>query len=185
MKEMSIYVDGKYDYRFQTIRYIYYLSYKTAVVKKSGTIVQQGSPARAQLQSLYLALQRVTEPCIINIYSKYPLGFKNPKKCNSKDLIVEILNAINKAGHIVKFIIDKEFYQVDIWEQTYGTRVPKPDNISNKQIENKPDIGDKQSPNDIFSIKEDSILSKEEQLQKEYEELNNDMNVWVPGSGGY
>jgi len=183
MKEMSIYVDGKYYYQFKTIRYVYYLSYKTAVIKQTGDIIQEGSPARAQLQSLYLALQRVNEPCIINVYSKYPLGFKSPRKCNSKDLISEIINLINRAGHIVKFIVDREFYQVKIWEQTYGTKVPKP--VSNIDKDSKPDIQGKESPNEIFSIRENSILDKEEQLQKELEELRTDRTVWVPGSGGY
>lgn len=174
MKEMAIHVDGKYDYKFKIIRAVYYLSYKDAVMKKVEYIYQEGSPARAQLYSLYLALQHVKEPCIINIYSKFPLGFKQPKKCNSKDLIVKILNLVNKAGHIVKFNIDKEFYQVQMWEQVYGTKVP-----------NTKSVEPVETVEDIFSIAEDDILSKEEQLKKEYEELNTDTSVWVPGSGGY
>lgn len=181
MKEISIFVDGKYEPRFKNIKYVYYLSYKTAVIKRAGNIIQEGSPARAQLQSLYLALQRVTEPCTINIYSKRPLGFENPKECNNKDLIAEIWNLICKAGHIINFKIDKEFYQVQIWEQTYGSKAPEHE----KAKESLPDIEDKESINDVFAVEEENILDKRERLRREYEELYNDTSVWVPGSGGY
>ena len=65
MKEMAIHVDGKYDYKFKIIRAVYYLSYKDAVMKKVEYIYQEGSPARAQLYSLYLALQHLTASLII------------------------------------------------------------------------------------------------------------------------
>ena len=43
----------KYDYKFQIGTWIYYMSYKRAVVKRTGQINEYGSPTRSALQALY------------------------------------------------------------------------------------------------------------------------------------
>lgn len=179
MKSIDIFVEGKYDYKFQLSNWIYYMSYKTAVVKRTGQINEHGSPTRASLQALYNALEQIKEPCNIKVYSKLPLGFKVPKKSVNKDLLINIQTVVNKAGHIMSFEIDKEFSKPMMWEQVYGTPINR---TSSNRITTKPDIENKKTPNDVFSDTE----SEEEKLKREWEEvLNEGHGVWVPGSGGY
>jgi hypothetical protein len=178
MKSIDIFVDGKYDYKFQLGTWIYYMSYKTAVIKRTGTYIGYGSQVRSTLCSLYMALGKIKEPCYINIYSKVPLGFRQPKKSANKDLLVNIQTAVNKAGHILNIEIDKEFSKPTMWEQVYG----KP--ISKQKVERtvKPSIENKKTPNEVFSKTE----SEQDRLKREWEELLNDNHgAWVPGSGGY
>lgn len=184
MKNIEIYVIGNYDFSFKASIWAYYLSYKKAVIKRTGLTYEHWSRNRADLQALYNALQHVTEPCKIKIYSKTKLGFDKPKLSSNKDLIVDIMSIINKAGHVVEYVFTKEMPQVDIWEQLYGT----PINTSrHSSLENKPDITDKQTPNDVFAIdKNNEKQLNEEQIRKEWEELLKEQRgVWVPGSGGY
>lgn len=200
MKSIEIFVDGVYDYKFQLGTWVYYMSYKKAVIKRTGQIHEQGSYTRETLQALYKALEKIKEPCNIKVYSKVSLGFKTPKKSQNKDLLVKVLIAVNKAGHIVRFDIDKEFSKPQMWEQIYGTPINndnseiKSENTSEDKTisaenivsaENKtakPDINNKKTPNDVFSARE----SEEEALKREWEEILNEQHgVWVPGSGGY
>lgn len=178
MKSIDIFVEGKYDYKFQLCTWIYYMSYKQAVVKRTGQVNENGSPTRSALHALYRAISSVKEPCNIRIYSKVPLGFKVPKKSTNKDLLIDIQTAVNKAGHIISFEIDKEFSKPNMWEQVYGTPVNQ-DKKSNKTT--KPEISNKKTPNEVFSTESD-----EEKLKREWEELLNEQNGrWTPGSGGY
>lgn len=179
MKSIDIFVEGKYEYKFQLGTWIYYMSYKRAVVKRTGQINEYGSPTRSALQALYKAIEKIKEPCKITVYSKVPLGFKTPKKSINKDLLVNIQTAVNKAGHILNFEIDKDFSKPLMWEQVYGTPINKDSNI-NRTV--KPDIGNKKTVNEVFSKEE----SDEEKLKREWEELLNEQNGrWTPGSGGY
>lgn len=178
MKSIDIFVEGKYDYKFQLGTWIYYMSYKQAVVKRTGQINEQGSPTRSALQALYKAIESIKEPCSITVYSKVPLGFKTPKKSKNKDLLVSIQTAVNKAGHIVKLDIDSEFSKPIMWEQVYGTPINQ--DKSNKT--NIHSIDSKKTPNEVFEIQE----SDEEKLKREWEELLNERSGrWTPGSGGY
>lgn len=177
MKSIDIFVEGKYDYKFQLGTWIYYMSYKQAVVKRTGQINECGSPTRSALQALYNAFDNIKEPCIITVHSKVPLGFKTPKKSNNKDLLVKIQTAVNKAGHIINLEIDKEFSKPAMWEQVYGTPINKDSNKTTR-----PDIRNKNTPNEVFSNEE----SDEEKLKREWEELLNEQNGrWTPCSGGY
>ena len=179
MKSIDIFVEGKYDYKFQLGTWIYYMSYKQAVVKRTGQINEYGSPTRSALQALYKAIEKINEPCKVTVYSKVPLGFKTPKKSINKDLLINIQTAVNKAGHILNFEIDKDFSKPLMWEQVYGTPINHDKHI-NKTT--KPDITNKNTPNDVFAGSE----SEEEKLRKEWEEILSEQHgVWVPGSGGY
>lgn len=190
MKLVEIFVLGKYEYTNRVGTWIYYLNYKKAVIKRSGYIINAGSPTRTTLISLYNALERITEPCNIIVHSKMALGFKKPKQSLNKDLIVQILTLVNKAGHQISFDTKDDFGRVDIWEQVYGTKsdgtkTKLPDNKENKQKDGKtnaPDIRDKSNPNDVFNTERPSNNWKDM-----YNELlNDDKNTrWVPGSGGY
>lgn len=178
MKSIDIFVEGKYDYKFQLCTWIYYMSYKQAVVKRTGQINESGSPTRSALHALYKAISSIKEPCNINVYSKVPLGFKTPKKSTNKDLLVNIQIAVNKAGHIISFDVDKDFSRPVMWEQVYGTPINQ-DNKSNRTV--RPDISTKKTPNEVFNTESD-----EEKLKREWEEiLNEQRSGWVPGSGGY
>ena len=121
MKEIRIYIIGKYDYHFRVSIWSYYLNYKTAVIKTNGEKYEDGSVNRALLHGLYEALQRITEPCHIIIYTKVSLGFDNPRKSIDKNTMLNIVQTIIKAGHIVEYIVANELSQVNIWEQLYGT----------------------------------------------------------------
>lgn len=179
MKSIDIFVEGRYDYKFQLGTWIYYMSYKQAVVKRTGQINEHGSPTRSALQALYKALDNVKEHCNITVYSKVPLGFKTPKKSTNKDLLVKVQTIVNKAGHIVIFEIDKEFSKPTMWEQVYGTPINQDSNNSRTV---KPDISNKKTPNEVFINEE----SDEEKLKREWEELLNEQNGrWTPISGGY
>lgn len=178
MKSIDIFVEGKYDYKFQLGTWIYYMSYKKAVVKRTGHINEYGSPTRSALQALYKALDNVKEPCNITVYSKVPLGFKTPKKSNNKDLLVRVQTVVNKAGHVINLEIDKEFSKPTMWEQVYGT----PINSDKCYKTSKTAISSNKTPNEAFEI----TKSDEEMLKKEWEELLNEQNGrWTPGSGGY
>ena len=182
MKSIEIFVDGKYDYKFQLSTWTYYMAYKNAVIKRVGQINESGSPTRSTLQALYKAIENVTEPCVLTVYSKIPLGFKTPKSSKNKDLLLNILLAVNKAGHILKFSIDKEFSKPMMWEQVYGNVT---DSDKTSLITAKPDIKDKKTVDKVFEQPK-TTLSDEEMLKKEWEELLNEQHgAWVPGSGGY
>lgn len=186
MKNIEIYIIGNYDFNFRASIWTYYLSYKKAVIKRTGLTYENWSRNRADLQALHNALQHVIEPCKIKIYSKTRLGFDKPRLSSNKDLIVDIMSIINKEGHIVEYVFAKEMPQVDIWEQLYGT----PINTSKQSnIENKPDIKYKKTPNDVFS-RDDDIIKEQAMQSHDWREMYNDLmdsnnNTWVPGSGGY
>lgn len=190
MKVIDIYVEGKYYYKFQISTWCYYMSYKKAVIKRTGQVNGQGSPARSTLLALYKALDKIKEPCILRVYSKIPLGFKTPKKSPNKDLLINIITAITKAGHIVSFEVDSEFYKPTMWEQLYGTPINgstrKEDTKSKDyKIQTKTaihNIENKTKHNEVFSNTE----SEEDKIKREWEELlNDDKGAWVAGSGGY
>ena len=181
MKDIKIYITGKHDYYFRVSTWAYYLNYKTAVIKRVGSSCEQGSPQRALLHGLYEAIQQVTEPCNIKIYSKQELGFKNPRKCREKDLILNIITAIFKAGHIVEYYVDKELNQVQIWEQLYGTPI---NDDGEKEIKtSEPDIKDKKTPNDVF--KAEPVVKPYDYKSLYDDEDDRYGDRWVPGSGGY
>lgn len=182
MKNIDIYVDGKYYITDEIENWIYYMSYKDAVIKRVGQINEKGEYKRVLLQALYKSLEHILEPCSITVYSKIELGFNKPKKSRNKDIIIRILTAVNKAGHKIRFRVDNKFEQVDIWEEKYGNQNS---NIGHSQNTIIPDIKGKITPNDVF--KQNNIVDDhQEQLRKEWEELLNDNHsAWVPGSGGY
>lgn len=180
MKDIKIYITGKYDYYFGISTWAYYLNYKTAVIKRTGSVCEQGSQQRALLHGLYEAIQCVTEPCHIDVYSKYSLGFKTPRKSREKDLILSVVTSILKAGHIIEFNVDKELNQVQIWEQLYGTPINNDD--TNDIKTSKPDIKDKTTPNDVF--KAETVI-KPYDYKSLYEDDDLYGDRWVPGSGGY
>lgn len=181
MKSVDIFVAGEYDYKFQLGTWTYYLSYKKAIIKRTGQIYETGSPTRSSLQGLYKALDRITEPCYINVYSKTPLGFKTPKKSNNKDLLAKIQNTINRAGHIEKFEVDKEFSKPLMWEQVYGTPINKEHTVERTA---KPNIDNKKEPNEVFSMHDN--IDEKALIEQEWNEiLNEQHSAWTPGSGGY
>ena len=173
MKEINIYLTGKYDYSFKFSSWAYYLNYKDAVIKGVGSKYENGSMTRALLHALYEAIQRVKEPCIIRVYSKYPLGFNRSKKSNEKDLILNIVSSIIKAGHIIEYNVDKILNQVNIWEQLYGT----PINYNKHSISNKDE-------DDIVKDKTRVIMNSYD-YKSLYEDDDLYSGGWVPGSGGY
>ena len=191
MKSIEIYVDGQYDYKFQIETWIYYMSYKNAVIKNVGQETEAGSQVRSALLALYKSLEHIKEPCDITIYSKMQLGFKTPKSSRNKELLYNILLAVNKAGHIIRFNIDRDFSKPLMWEQLYGNvgkdieqetaEQEATEEISQSTAE--PDIKDSKSPNDVF----DKQQKEQEMLKKEWEELLNDKpgGAWTPFSGGY
>ena len=194
MKSIEIYVDGQYDYKFKIETWIYYMSYKNAVIKNVGQETEDGSQVRSALLALYKSLEHINEPCDITIYSKMQLGFKTPKSSRNKELLYKILLAVNKAGHIIRFNIDREFSKPLMWEQLYGnsnnnvgkgieqqTAEQEKTEISS-QLTAEPDIKDRKSPNDVFDKQKE-----QEMLKKEWEELLNDKpgGAWTPFSGGY
>lgn len=202
MKNIEIFVIGKYDYKSNIGTWIYYLNYRKAVIKRIGTITNAGSPNRTTLVSLYLALQQVKEPCNILVHSKAALGFKKPKQSSNKDLIIKIQTLINKAGHLVTFDTTDDFGRVNIWEQVYGKNSDgtKPNNFNNKT--SKPDINNAKKPNDVFSRETPEERAKREQEEydkhieemtashKDWRSIYSDLMCesngnWVDGKGGY
>lgn len=191
MKSIEIYVDGQYDYKFQIETWIYYMSYKNAVIKNVGQETEAGSQVRSALLALYKSLEHINEPCDITIYSKMQLGFKTPKSSRNKELLYNILLAVNKAGHIIRFNIDRDFSKPLMWEQLYGNVEKDIEQETAEQEETEeisqstaePDIKDSKSPNDVF----DKQQKEQEMLKKEWEELLNDKpgGAWTPFSGGY
>lgn len=192
MKSIEIFIIGKYEYKYKLGTWVYYLSYKRAVIKRTGQITNAGSPNRVTLYALYQALEKVKEPCEIVVHSKIPLGFNKPKESVNKDLLVQIQTAINKAGHIVKFDTKDDFGRVDIWEQVYGT----PINQDKKQrAQAKPDINNKTTPNSVFETPRepnytDAEIEEQKAKSTDWREMYSDLmgpsqGTWVPGSGGY
>lgn len=189
MKNIEIFVIGKYEFTTRVGTWIYYLNYKQAVIKRSGVIRNAGSPNRTALIALYAALEKVTEPCNIIVHSKAALGFKKPKQSSNKDLIVQILTMVNKAGHIINFDTQDDFGRVNIWEQVYGTQSDgtktKLQNSKEKRQKSKiemPDIQNKSNPNDVFNTRKPTSNWRDM-----YNELLDDDKgtKWTPGSGGY
>lgn len=207
MKKVEIFVKGYYEYKFKTGTWVYYLNYKQYVIKRVGKITTQGNPDRMILLALYKALNAINQPCKIEVHSKYKLGFEHPKKSKNKDLIFQIQNTINKAGHIMNFDTTDDFGRVDIWEQIYGTNIESVD--INKENPFEDESYNNETPNDIFKdsskaleipdelIKSNSNIQNEidnnlekENLPPSWRDMYDDImgpsgSAWVPGSGGY
>ena len=188
MKNIDIYVNGSYNNRTSEGTWVYYLSYKKAVIKRTGYIVikrtgyivNTTSYAKATLQGLYMALQHITEPCIITIHSKYPLGFKNPKKSPNKSLLNSIQSTINKAGHIIEFDCNNDFKVVEQWETLYGNK--------NKDV--KPKAKEPVINIDVNDVFKDATLMNKgindsTNWRDMYDDIINSNDGWVPRSGGY
>lgn len=208
MKKIEIYVRGTYSYKFRCGTWEYYLSYKRAVIKRYGTVYDIQSQNRTVLYGLYMALQQVTEPCLIEIHTKEKLGFKTPKKSVNSDMLARIQNLINRAGHEIKIVENCDFAKVDMWEQVYGTPIEKytynkkenksakiTNDTSFESIETdqnlidfkhkikgtqnaKPDISNASSPREVFKG------SESHDWRSMYDDLD-DGPAWQPGSGGY
>lgn len=200
MKQVEIFVIGRYDYRSHVGTWIYYLNYKKAVIKRCGQIPDAKSAARVTLYALYEALGCITEPCEIIVHSKSPLGFKRPQSSNNKDVIMKIMSTVNRAGHLIHFDTKDDFGRVDIWEQIYGTPVGydsqnKYENKHNVKTA-KPSIDNANTINDVFdthkqsSSSEDEIIKEQAMQSSDWREMYSDLmgpsgGTWVPGSGGY
>ena len=187
MRNIDIFVIGKYEYRTGIGNWIYYLNYKNAVIKRSGYVKGAGSPNRTMLISLYKALRQVTEPCNITIHSKAALGFKKPKQSTNKDMIIQIQTLINKVGHIVTFDTSDDFGRVNIWEQVYGTNS---DGTKTQLQTQKPDIINKKTANEVFEHNQSEIDKQVEASKEDWRAMYSDLmgpsqGCWVPGSGGY
>ena len=197
MKTIDIYIVGEFDYRTKVGFWVYYLSYKSAVIKRSGSIANAMSDNRVALIALYKAISKVTEPCTINVHSKNPLGFRNPSRAYNKDLVIKIAKLISESGHIIDFIENDSFEKVDLWESTIGAKKRSEDSEKyrlvdsenndkiNKAKDNKtvsPDLPNIANidPNDVFKTKNENWMDM-------YDDLLNDSGKsnWVPGSGGY
>lgn len=197
MKDIEIFVKGGYDYQSDNGRWTYYLSYKKAVIKRSGFVIHCGNSYRATLTALYLGLKQVTEPCNIIVHSKVPLGFKEPKKSKNKELIIQILTEIWNSHHIVNFDTTDDFGRVQIWEQLYGhdSNGGKIRELQQEHYEKtaKPDIENKKTVEEVFSTDDYDEKVKQQALSTPYwrtmyEELmddDDDDGKWRPGSGGY
>ncbi|MBO5387942.1 MAG: hypothetical protein J6A59_07380 [Lachnospiraceae bacterium] len=193
MKNVEIFLIGKYEYNSKIGTWAYYLNYKKAVIKRCGQINNGGSHVRVALYALYRALEHITEPCNIIIHSKSPLGFKYPKKSSNKDLLIKIQTTINKAGHIVHFDTTDDYGRVDIWEQVYGTPINK--GKVQRDVKSKPDIDGRKTPNDVFNTNKkeedyDKIVEEQAMKSKDWREMYSDLmgpsqGTWIPGSGGY
>lgn len=185
MREVEIFVIGNYDYYNDIGIWTYYLNYQKAVIKRTDILVHAQSANRVTLSSLYFALQHVTEPCIVKIHSKVPLGFGKPRKANNKDMIVKIYNLIKESGHVVIFDTKDDFGRVKIWEQVYGTPVPALKETVEERVEaiktSQPLLNQKQlTPNDVFSHSQEN----RNDWHNMYDDLD-EPRGWVPGSGGY
>lgn len=207
MKKVEIYLTGNFDKRFKQGSYAYYLSYKRCVIKRTGIAENIQSKQALLLTALNKALNDMKERCELKIYSRIPLGFNNKKKAIEKRMVYDTIDTINEAGHIALFIDTDDMYNVKIWEDVYGkpnikkeesTEINQRNNETktsnsplphNKPLNQKPDIGNKNTPNDIFAMdgmKTDGTSIGENSSWKDiYSDLLSDDTKWVPGSGGY
>lgn len=163
MKSIKIYVDGVGSTCNQEAKWIYYLNYENCVIKRTGNCGNY-TYLPATLQALINAIYCVKEPCKITIYSKVELGFKNTKRSHNKTFLIEIQKMINNAGHLVEFIIDKEFKQPKQWEEENKHREKQQSKQNNQ--------------------------TKQQEESKDWREMYSDLmgssgSAWVPGSGGY
>lgn len=180
MKTVKIYIVGKYDYSFKFSSWSYYLNYKEAVIKRNGSKYEDGSNDSALLHSLYCALQDLTEPCILKIYSKNRLYFDRPKVSKDKKVMSNIVKAVIRAGHIVEFFID-DLGQINVWEQVYGN--PSKNKVETKVSTAVPDIENKETVNEVFETK--TTIEPYDWRQMYQDEDFDGYNKWLGGSGGY
>lgn len=173
MKHIDVYVNGAYDYGVRMGYWVYYLSYREAVLKRTDWVQGNGNYTRIVLWGLYKALGAITEPCNILVHSKTALGYKNPKRSSNKDLLMQILKAVSDAGHTINFVID-DFHKVEMWEQVYGKETDGAPR-SKRGTSVKPDINNITSPNEVFNTGEKSV-NPNKTPQKTLEKPNNIVN---------
>lgn len=181
MKKVDIYISGGYEYRSKIGTWVYYLSYKGAVIKRCGQVNNGKSIGRVSLFALIKALECIKEPCDITIHSKSPLGFKYPRKSHNKDMLLLVQTSIIKSGHLVTFIDNDDFKTVNTWEEKYGN---KTNNKSNKSYA-KPSIENKKNPNDVFKHDEQASATHKDWREMYSDLMSDSHGAWVPGSGGY
>lgn len=187
MKEIDIYIIGKYDTKTRVGTWIYYLEYKRAVIKRVGQVENISSSARITLVALYQALQHVTEPCAINIHSKIRVSFENAKKSANKDILLNILNIVKNAGHEINFVYENFDEKVNMWEAVYGNNSQqKQQPARQKQKSVRPDTTNAKTPNDVFEHGNIEQQATPCDWRNMYSDLMGPSEgAWVPGSGGY
>lgn len=170
MKHIDVYVNGSYDYAVRMGYWVYYLSYRGAVLKRTNWVQGNGNYTRIVLWGLCKALEAITEPCDITVHSKTALGYKNPKRSSNKDLLIRVLVAVSNAGHTIDFVVD-DLHQVEMWEQVYGKEVDGAPR-SKRGTSVKPDIKNIKSPNEVFNTGE-KLVNPNKTPQQNLETPNN------------
>lgn len=184
MKVVDIYLIGKYEYSTQRGNWIFYMTYKGAVMKRSGFVDNAGSHTRTALYGLVEALNRLKEPCDLRIHSKTNLGFTSMQKSKNKDLLVNIQRQLVNAGHL--FSHDTEFPTEDIekWEEDNKRRngLASSTNKHNDRQEQRR----KKAEEDAY----DKLIEEQAMQSGDWRAMYSDLmgpsqGCWVPGSGGY
>ena len=171
MKEINLYVLGKYKYDTKVGTWIFYLEYRGAVMKRSGTVRNGISHVRMSLYAIGQALACINEPCIIHIHSNCNLGFKNIKQSRNAHIISDIQHRMINAGHMYKMDTETKFDNLIMsWEEKYGKKKEV------KQSEVKKDY--------------DKMIEEQAMQSKDWRAMYSDLmgpsqGTWVPGSGGY
>ncbi|MBO5388301.1 MAG: hypothetical protein J6A59_09205 [Lachnospiraceae bacterium] len=117
MKNIKIYLVSKYEYSSKIGTWTYYIEYKGAVKKSTGTMKNARSSARMLLVALIQALMCLNQPCNIVVISKVPLGFRNIISSPNNDLLCHIHDLILRHKHMASFKVDNDFSNVEEWER--------------------------------------------------------------------
>lgn len=192
MRDIEIFIKGRYEYRYNLITIEYYLNYKKAVIKHCEQEVCQSTSAGATLKALDRALDHITEPCNIVVHSKYDLGIGKPKNSKNKVIIESILKKIAIGCHVVEYDTLDDFGRVRIWEELYGvTSIKSTDTVESskeqepfpviqRQTDYKPYISNYNTPDEVFRHKGNSLSALDE-----FGDNDDDEGTWNAFSGGY
>lgn len=177
MKVVDIYVLGKYEYKTSVGQWIFYMTHKGAVMKKSGYIENAGSSTRTTLYALLQAIGRIKEPCMLRIHSRANLGFLSMQKSKNKDLLISIQRQIVNAGH--QFTHDTKFpnEQIEKWEEENRQKV--------KAEKEKAEIEKKREMDAYDKMIEEQAMQSEDWRAMYSDLMGPSQGCWVPGSGGY
>ena len=112
MKEINIYIRGTCkntgsNEELKEGSYIALLEYKGRFKQYVGKDTQTTSN-RMLITALIKGIQLLKEPCIINLYTPTPLGFKSWKGSPNKDLLKEVIDLIQINCHEINEYISKD-----------------------------------------------------------------------------
>lgn len=178
MKEVDIYVLGKYEYNTGVGTWIFYMTHRGAVLKRMGYIDNAGSSVRTTLYALMQALDRIKEPCDLRIHSRANLGFLNMQKSRNKDLLMHIQRAIVNSGHTFSHDTKFDNNLIEKWETDNKNKINK----AKKEAQQEAARREQEEADRLI---QEQAMKSADWREMYWDLMGPSQGCWVPGQGGY